>query len=83
MPLDVLFADNHLLVVDKPAGVPSVPDESACRMDAGGESRTSAATPLAWTAWWSATDAPMLWPKSTSGADERVRSESTTAATSR
>lgn len=28
MQLDVLFADNHLLVVDKPAGVPSVPDES-------------------------------------------------------
>lgn len=26
--LDVLHADNHLLVVEKPAGVPSVPDES-------------------------------------------------------
>jgi 23S rRNA pseudouridine1911/1915/1917 synthase len=27
-PLDVMFWDNHLLVVDKPAGVPTVPDES-------------------------------------------------------
>jgi 23S rRNA pseudouridine1911/1915/1917 synthase len=26
--LDVLFVDNHLLVVDKPAGLPSVPDAS-------------------------------------------------------
>ncbi|MEZ5978443.1 MAG: RluA family pseudouridine synthase [Planctomycetota bacterium] len=26
--LDVLFADNHLLVVSKPAGVPTVPDAS-------------------------------------------------------
>lgn len=26
--LNVLFADNHLLVVEKPAGMPTVPDES-------------------------------------------------------
>lgn len=28
MKLDVLFLDNHLVVVNKPAGVPTVPDES-------------------------------------------------------
>ncbi len=28
VPLDVLFCDNHLLVVNKPAGTPTVPDES-------------------------------------------------------
>ena len=27
-PLAVLHADNHLLVVAKPAGVPTAPDES-------------------------------------------------------
>jgi len=28
MPLDVLYSDNHLLAVAKPAGVPCVPDNS-------------------------------------------------------
>jgi len=27
-PLDILYSDNHLVVVAKPAGVPAVPDES-------------------------------------------------------